>query len=143
MISSAFLSLFVATPLFAEIKVDIRNCTGEKIDIKSYNAKDGSQLNPYTKKNDVKPGRKVTLKCKGQGKGFCKIKVNGLNCGGSFSDVAFHRIDKNTTSVVDATGEWKKRKSGNLKGTYPLIELHRHVEDPSSDCYNYNEISCP
>ena len=142
-ISSAIFSLFMATPLYADIKLDIRNCTGEDIDIRAYNAKDSSLGVPYSEKKDVKPGKKVTLKCKGEGKGFCKVRVYGITCGGSFSDIAFHKVRKKTLSVVDATGEWKTKKKDGLKGTFPIIELHKYVEDPSSTCSGFDEISCP
>ncbi|SMF82052.1 hypothetical protein [Pseudobacteriovorax antillogorgiicola] len=139
---TAIFAFFIASSSFAEISVDIRNCSGKSISIKSYNAKDGSMSSSYDYKT-AKAGQKKTLKCKGQGKGFCKIRIWGPTCGnGSLKWTKLYRLDKNKVHVVEYSGRWKKEELEGEKGNYPVLDLEKDANDPSSSCAGYTQVSC-
>ncbi len=57
----------------ADIKVYVKNCAGQEVNVKSFNAKDNSMSVAYQAKKLIHDKGK-SFKCKGQGKGRCKLE---------------------------------------------------------------------
>ena len=61
----------------ADIKVYVKNCAYSKVRVSSFHAKDSAMTLSYQSKK-ISSGDSAKLKCKGQGKGYCKlIACNG------------------------------------------------------------------
>ena len=59
----------------AEVSVKVKNCANNQITVCSYNGKDSSMLVQYQRASFIEQGKGKKLKCKGQGKGGCKLMV--------------------------------------------------------------------
>jgi hypothetical protein len=68
----------------ADIEVHVMNCSGTSIGVETYDAKDHQQSIPYSK-TTVQSKATATLKCEGQGKGYCHtyIAMSPDQCAGS------------------------------------------------------------
>ncbi|MFN3201388.1 MAG: hypothetical protein ACE366_23505 [Bradymonadia bacterium] len=133
-----------ATVAHAKIKGKILNCSGEKIRIKVYDAKDGVR-SVTSSATSLKDGESWNFKCKGQGKGFCQVQVWEPGCG-SDSLGYLHRLKSNDTHVLEATGEWRKSsKESSVGGDYkyrgPKIKVNKNEGDDAV-CAGRKMISC-
>ncbi len=58
----------------ASIRVHVKTCTGG-MTVSTFDAKDSSKTTPFKTRRITGPSSKV-YKCRGQGKGFCKVKLS-------------------------------------------------------------------
>ena len=73
---SLFTLLGIATTAHANQKVRVKNCSGEKMLVCTFDGKDSATVAEADFKR-LENGKTTTLKCKGQGKGGCKVKADG------------------------------------------------------------------
>lgn len=61
----------------AEIEVHVRNCTRSKLKVEVYDAKDTTETVPASQKtfDGDHRGQTHLFRCKGQGRGYCKVLV--------------------------------------------------------------------
>lgn len=66
-----------AAPAAAEIEVHVRNCTRSKLKVEVYDAKDSAETIPASQKTFDAEDRGQThlFRCKGEGRGYCKVLV--------------------------------------------------------------------
>ena len=62
----------------AAIKIYVKNCAGMRVSVGTFNAKDSVQSVHY-EVNEFIIGEGSSLKCKGQGKGFCRVRLRAIN----------------------------------------------------------------
>lgn len=72
------LGLFAAEAR-AEIEVHLVNCTRVGLDARAFDAKDSAMTVPASEKkfDEDAPGQAHLLRCHGQGKGLCKLRIKG------------------------------------------------------------------
>lgn len=70
---------FAAAEARAEIEVHVVNCTRAGLDVKAYDSKDSAMTFPASEKkfDDDNPGEAHLLRCHGEGKGLCKLRIKG------------------------------------------------------------------
>ena len=116
---STFLLVITSGLVHAEITVTVRNCMDATYDFCTFNPKDKVRVVSFNAKS-VKVGEKKNLQCKGQGKGWCYVRVSVTGCIQS-KLFTFHQ-DKNTTWTY---------KAGNLAMGEPVVQ---RKTDFGSDC---------
>lgn len=108
-------SLGLSVNAQADIKVYVKNCAGEKVNVASFNAKDNSMTFSYDA-GQLNHDKSANFKCKGQGDGRCKIE---FSCSGQA---------KNLKEIVRV----KKKKWIKLTGCTTYDERNSSSE-PSCD----------
>jgi len=113
---------------WAQIHVNVMNCSGGNIYVQAYNAKDTVKAVPYWK-GWINAGKSGTISCEGQGKGYCQtdIGIDPTGCSG--------------TGLIASSDKWFDLKSstwnvvtGHLSDTYCIPVVEQNLSSAPSKC---------
>ncbi len=90
----------------ADIKIYVKNCSGSKMDVDTFNAKDDSWISPYQSKS-ISHNDSKKMKCKGQGVGRCRINTDCSLSKGSIKT----RVKKNKWIKITACDSYEDKNS--------------------------------
>ncbi|MCA9557601.1 MAG: hypothetical protein KC583_03455 [Myxococcales bacterium] len=115
------------------VRVHVKLCDGalKRVKVESFNGRDDARSTAKEKKQLTGVENSVTLKCRGQGKKRCWIKLTGTaHNGGS---------DTSTAKVGD--GKWLrvKARSGAAANSI-VLETSKHDTEPSCAITNQVEV---
>lgn len=137
------LALVLSSGAQAITRIDVVNCaasdnSGAKWTFCSFNAKDSSKTFPYQSK-ELRIGRSAELKCKGEGKGYCKVKVGNPNDDNKCGRSKTYKLDKNKTHIFYCP-EGKQRKCNKDGGQDEWKVLkNQSIDRGNVDCKKYNK----
>lgn len=99
-------SLGFSVNAYADIKVYVKNCADFAIGIETFNGKDSTWLVNYDYKTlDIGSGK--SLKCKGQGKGKCKVNTT---CGPNDGEIKTS-VKKNKWIKITGCNSYENKNS--------------------------------
>ena len=124
---SLFTLIGASSSAHAKVKLKVKNCADTKMLVCVFNGKDSS-LFAESDFARIKDGDSATLKCEGQGKGGCKIKVN---------------TDASKTCVSGTNTHIKGRYKGHFllygdEGSSQFIKVTESEYKDSNACDNHD-----
>ena len=94
----------------AAIKIYVKNCADKEMTVHAYNARDSALIVPYQTQS-VSKGEGKSVKCKGQGKGFCKVRNIDTDLGRCTFDNFLTKVDKNKWIKITDCESYEKNLS--------------------------------
>lgn len=127
-----------AAPAAAEIEVHVRNCTRSKLKVEAYDAKDSAETVPASHKtfDGDHRGQTHLFRCKGEGRGYCKVRV--FTRSGADSDACIADWGGEGSTYLHIESGHRADVIGFTRGDDDCVPVVR-TEDLAEDCnYDYD-----